>query len=191
MKIGLFFGSFNPIHIGHLIIANYMATQTDLEQVWFVVSPHNPLKPKKTLARDRDRLNMVQNAIENNPKLKANNIEFKMPQPSYTIDTLAVLSDKYPQHRFTLIMGSDNLVSLPKWKNPEIILERYSIYVYARPNFEAGEFANHTNVKIFNAPMMDISATYIRECIQKGRSIEYLVPTSVLEYIEASRLYKL
>ena len=190
MKIGLFFGSFNPIHVGHLIIANYMATQTDLEQVWLVVSPHNPLKPKKTLARDRDRLNMVQNAVENNPKLKASDVEFKMPQPSFTIDSLTLLSDRYPQHQFTLIMGSDNLVSLPKWKNFEIILARHRIYVYARPDFESEQFKNHAGVEIFNAPMMDISATYIRDCIQKGKSIEYLVPDKVLQYIEEARLYK-
>ncbi len=190
MNVGLFFGSFNPIHVGHLIIANYMATQTDLEQVWLVVSPHNPLKPKKTLARDRDRLNMVQNAVENNPKLKASDVEFKMPQPSFTIDTLTLLTEKYPQHQFTLIMGGDNLVSLPKWKNFEIILARYRIYVYARPDFESEQFKNHTDVEIFNAPMMDISATYLRDCIQKGKSIEYLVPDKVLQYIEEAGLYK-
>jgi nicotinate-nucleotide adenylyltransferase len=206
LKIGLFFGSFNPIHVGHLIIANFMATQTDLDQVWLVVSPHNPLKPKKTLARDRDRLNMVQNAVENNTRLKVTDIEFKMPQPSYTINTLSVLSDKFPQHSFTLIMGGDNLAGLHKWKNFEIILAQYRIYVYARMSdvecrasedsltsdiqHPTSDIQNHPNVKIFNAPLMDISATYIRNCVQKNVSIEYLVPETVLKYIEEAGLYK-
>ena len=167
-----------------------MATQTDLEQVWLVVSPHNPLKPKKTLARDRDRLNMVQNAVENNARLKATDIEFKMPQPSYTIDTLSVLKDKFPQHSFTLIMGGDNLAGLQKWKNFEIILAQYRIYVYSRPGFESGQFDTHKNVKTFKAPLMDISATYIRDCIRKNVSIEYLVPEIVLKYIDEAGLYK-
>jgi nicotinate-nucleotide adenylyltransferase len=190
MKIGLFFGSFNPIHVGHLIIANFMATHTDLQQVWLVVSPHNPLKPKSTLARDRDRLNMVKAAVDDNPKLKASDIEFKLPVPSYTIDTLAYLEEKYPQHTFTLIMGGDNLGSLHKWKNHEKILRGYDIYVYKRPQFELGDLATHNRVKLFDAPMMDISATYIRQCLLEGKSIQYLVSDAVKTYLEESNIYK-
>jgi nicotinate-nucleotide adenylyltransferase len=190
MKIGLFFGSFNPIHVGHLIIANYMATQTDLAQVWLVVSPQNPLKLKNTLARDRDRLNMVRIAIEDNPQLKASDIEFKLPIPSYTIDTLAHLEEKYPQHEFALIMGGDNLGSLQKWKNYEKILRGYDIYVYKRPQFDLGEFATHPRVKLFDAPMMDISATYIRQCLVEGKSVQYLVTDGVKKYLEESKIYK-
>jgi nicotinate-nucleotide adenylyltransferase len=189
MKIGLFFGSFNPIHVGHLIIANYMATQTDLQQVWLVVSPQNPLKPKNTLARDRDRLNMVELAIGENTLLRASNIEFKLPKPSFTIDTLAYLGEKYPQHEFTLIMGGDNIGSIHKWKNYEILLRDYDIYVYKRPNYDMGEWANQTRVKAFEAPLMEISATYIRNCLVEGKSVQYLVPDKVKEYLEESKLY--
>ena len=189
MKIGLFFGSFNPVHIGHLIIANYMATQTDLQQVWLVVSPQNPLKPKNTLARDRDRLNMVQVAIGDNPLLKASNIEFKLPKPSFTIDTLVYLAEKYPQHQFTLIMGGDNIGSIHKWKNYELLLRGYDIYVYKRPNYDMGEWATQPRVKVFEAPLMEISATYIRNCLTTGKSVQYLVPDSVKTYLEESQLY--
>jgi nicotinate-nucleotide adenylyltransferase len=189
MKIGLFFGSFNPIHVGHLIIANYMATQTDLQQVWLVVSPQNPLKPKNTLARDRDRLNMVQLAIGDNPLLRASDIEFKLPKPSFTIDTLAYLAEKYPQHEFTLIMGGDNIGSIHKWKNYELLLRGYNIYVYKRPNYDMGEWANQARVKVFEAPLMEISATYIRQCLVDGKSVQYLVPDNVKQYLEESRLY--
>lgn len=189
MKIGLFFGSFNPIHVGHLIIANFMATQTDLQQVWLVVSPQNPLKPKNTLARDRDRLNMVQLAVDDNPKLKASNIEFDLPKPSYTIDTLAYLAEKYPQHEFSLIMGGDNIATLHKWKNYELILRGYDIYVYRRPNIDLGDLATHERVKLFDAPLMDISATYIRNCLTSGKSIQYLVPDVVLTYLTETKIY--
>lgn len=189
MKIGLFFGSFNPIHVGHLIIANYMATQTDLEQVWLVVSPQNPLKPKNSLARDRDRLNMVQLAIEDNKLLKASDIEFKLPKPSFTIDTLTYLSEKYPQHELVLIMGGDNLATLHKWKNYEQILRGYSIYVYKRPQYDLGELSTHPKVHLFDAPLMEISATYIRQCLQQGKTIQYLVTDPVLKYLSESKLY--
>ena len=190
MKIGLFFGSFNPIHIGHLIIANYMATQTDLEQVWFVVSPQNPLKNKASLARDHDRLYLVRIAIEDNPLLKASDIEFGLPKPSYTIDTLTYLWEKYPQHEFTLIMGGDNLGTLHKWKNHHLILERNQIYVYRRPGYDLGELAEHPHVRLFDAPLMQISASYIRKCVRNGQSIQYLVPETVYEYISSSSLYR-
>jgi len=190
MKIGLFFGSFNPIHIGHLIIANYMATQTDLDRVWLVVSPQNPLKPKKTLARDHDRLHLVRLGIGENSKLKASDVEFGLPQPSYTIDTLAFLKEKHPEHQFVLIMGADNLGSLKLWKNYEQILADYDLYVYKRPAYELGEFADHPRVRIFETPPLDISATYIRDCIKNGKSIRYLVPEAVWEYLESGAMYR-
>ncbi|MEL6635289.1 MAG: nicotinate (nicotinamide) nucleotide adenylyltransferase [Bacteroidota bacterium] len=190
MKIGLFFGSFNPIHVGHLIIANYMATQTDLKQVWLVVSPQNPFKTKSSLARDYDRLHLVELAIEDNPALRASDIEFKLPKPSYTIDTLTYLREKYPQHEFALIMGGDNLATLPKWKNYEAILKYYSVYVYQRPQYEPGELSQHPQVRLFEAPLMQISASYIRRCIKAGHSIQYLVPTPVFDYLNSSHLYR-
>lgn len=189
-KTGLFFGSFNPVHIGHLIIANYMATQTDLKQVWFVVSPHNPLKAKQSLARDRDRLHLVRLAIGDNPRLRASDIEFKLPQPSYTIDTLTHLKEKYPDRSFALIMGSDNLATLHKWKNYELILRDYELYVYRRPDTPPTELEQHPNVHCFDAPMMHLSATYIRDCIKAGKSVQYLVPEPVFEYLESSGLYR-
>jgi len=190
MKIGLFFGSFNPVHIGHMIIANYMATQTDLDQLWMVVSPQNPLKAKSTLARDYDRLHLVRLAIDNNTNLKASNIEFDLPKPSYTIDTLTYLREANPEHEFALIMGGDNLGTLHKWKNYELILRDYQVYVYKRPNYDLGELATHPSVKLFEAPLMQISASYIRKCIQQGHSIQYLVPEPVYEYLSSSSLYR-
>jgi len=190
MKIGLFFGSFNPIHVGHLIIANYMATHTDLKQVWLVVSPQNPLKQKTSLARDYDRLHLVRLAVEENPKLKASNIEFDLPKPSYTVDTLAYIKEKYPTKEFVLIMGGDNLGTFHKWKNYEVILKNHQIYVYSRPKYELGALANHESVSLFEAPLMDISASYIRKHIKDGKSVEYLVTPPVFEYLKASQLYK-
>ncbi len=190
MKIGLFFGSFNPVHVGHTIIANYMATHTDLDQVWLVVSPQNPLKTKATLARDYDRLHLVQLAIGDNPRLRASNIEFSLPKPSYTIDTLTYLKEKYPNHEFVLIMGGDNLSTLHKWKNYKRILSDYSIYLYKRPRYDLGEMENHPHVHHFEAPLLDISATYIRQCIKDGKSVQYLVPDAVFEYLEGSTMYK-
>lgn len=190
-KVGLFFGSFNPIHIGHLIIAEYMATRTDLDQVWLVVSPHNPLKKRSTLAKDFDRLHMVRLALEDNPKLKVTNIEFSLPKPSYTIDTMVYLHEKYPQHEFALIMGGDNLVSLHKWKNFNLLLERYPIHVYKRSGSEAEvPFNEKADIRLHDVPMMDISSTYIRKSIVAGKSIRYLVPESVYEYLDGSNLYK-
>lgn len=190
MKIGLFFGSFNPVHTGHLIIANFMAENTDLDQVWLVVTPHNPHKVKQSLAPDYDRYHLVHLAIDDNPKLRASNIEFTLPKPSYTIDTLTYLREKYPMHQFTLIMGGDNLATLNKWKNYELILRDYEVYVYQRPQYEAGELAEHPQVKQFEAPLLQISASYIRKCIQQGLSIRYLVPDPVFEYLQTSHLYR-
>jgi len=190
MKIGLFFGSFNPIHVGHLIIANFMATHTDLSEVWMVVTPQNPLKKKSTLARDHDRLHLVRLATDDNPIIKASNIEFDLPKPSYTIDTLTYLSEAHPKKKFVLIMGGDNLGTLHKWKNYEQILKYYEVYVYQRPNYDLGKLATHSSVSIFEAPLMQISASYIRKCIKVGKSIQYLVPEKVFEYLSTSNLYR-
>lgn len=167
-----------------------MATQTDLDQLWLVVSPQNPLKPKKTLARDYDRLHMVRLAVDDNPKLRAMDIEFKLPKPSYTIDTLVYLKEKYPQHDFVLIMGGDNLGSLHKWKNYEILLRDYQIYVYQRPSYDLGDLQTHPNIHLFDAPMMNISASYIRKCIREGYSVQYLVSEQVFEFLDSSSLYR-
>jgi nicotinate-nucleotide adenylyltransferase len=190
MKIGLFFGSFNPIHIGHLIIANFISENTDLEQVWFVVSPHNPLKNKDTLANDYDRLHLVTLATANNPNLIPSDIEFNLPKPSYTVDTLAYAKDKFPKNTFVLIMGGDNVETLHKWKNYEYILAHYEIYVYNRPNTNVSNYQNMPNIKFFDVPLMDISSTFIRKQIQLGRSIRYLVADKVQEELEKSDLYK-
>lgn len=189
-KTGLFFGSFNPIHVGHLIIANYMATQTDIEEVWFVVSPQNPFKEKKSLAKDYDRLHLVRLAIENNPNFRASDIEFDLPKPSYTIDTLAVLSEKFPKREFVLIMGGDNLQTIHKWKNADVLMKNYGIYVYKRPEYDLSAVPEYANVEIFEAPMMSISASYIRKCIRTDKSIEYLVTPPVFKYIQNSNLYQ-
>jgi nicotinate-nucleotide adenylyltransferase len=190
MKIGLFFGSFNPVHIGHLIIANYMATQTDLERVWLVVSPQNPLKPKKTLARDYDRLHLTRLGIGDNPRLEVSNVEFNLPKPSFTIDTLTHLKEKYPEREFALIMGGDNLATLHLWKNYEQLLAGYDIYVYRRPGIALGPYESHPRVRVVEAPLLDISATYIRECLRNGKSVRYLVPDAVFEYLESGQLYR-
>ncbi len=189
-RIGLFFGSFNPIHSGHLIIAQHMLEYADVDKIWFVVSPHNPLKPRKTLARDADRLHMVRLAIDDNPGFHASNIEFSLPKPSYTVDTLAYLKDQYPDHAFSLIMGGDNLASLAKWKNYEILLRDYSILVYRRPGSGDTPFDDHPSVRFFEAPQLDISATFIREQISNGKSIRYLVPDPVHDYLDGGSLYR-
>ena len=188
--MGLFFGSFNPVHVGHMIIANYMATQTDLEEVWMVVSPHNPLKPKKTLARDHDRLHLVRLAIGDNPRLKASDVEFGLPQPSYTVDTLSYLKEKYPNRQFALIMGGDNLATLHKWKNYELLLRDHEIFVYQRPSHDLGELQQHPSIKIVEAPLMQISASYIRRCLKAGQSVQYLVPDAVYRYLEEVAIYR-
>ena len=188
--IGLFFGSFNPIHIGHLIIAEYMADRTDLKQVWFVVSPHNPLKSQASLAKDYDRLHMVHLAVEDNPKLRASNIEFSLPKPSYTIDTMAYLHEKYPDDQFSLIMGSDNLENIHKWKNYEVLLERYPINIYQRPGSEKLEPPHGAKVFMHEVPLLYISSTHIRKLIRDGHSIRYLVPESVYQFLDGSHLYR-
>jgi nicotinate-nucleotide adenylyltransferase len=191
MNIGLFFGSFNPVHTGHMIIAQHLANLGDLDQIWMVVSPHNPLKPKVSLANDYDRLHLVNLAVEDNPKIKSSNIEFNLPKPSYTIDTLAYLKEKYPQHIFSLIMGSDNLDSLPKWKHYELILQDHKIYIYNRPDTSTDNpLRTHSNVILCLAPLIHISSTEIRRMIADGLSVRYLVPDKVYEELELSRLYK-
>lgn len=189
MKIGLFFGSFNPIHVGHLIVANVMATTTDLQQVWFVVSPQNPFKKNKQLLHEFDRLDMVEKAISDNALLKATDVEFHLPRPSYTINTLVTLSEKFPQHEFKLIMGEDNLAQFPNWKNYEKILEYYGLYVYPRPNSEKTDLVEHPQVRMVAAPLLDISATFIRECIRTHKPIRYMTPEPVESYIRAKGFY--
>ena len=190
MHIGLFFGSFNPIHVGHTVLANYMASFTDLEQVWFVVSPHNPLKEKASLLNQNQRLQMVNLAIEDNPLFKSSNIEFGLPQPSYTVNTLAHLHEKHPQHTFSLIMGEDNLQSFTKWKNYEEILKNHVIYVYPRPNCDSTEFKTHKHIVFTEAPLMDISSTFIRQAIKNKKNISCFMPQKVWEYCDEMNFYK-
>lgn len=191
MKIGLYFGSFNPVHIGHLIIAEYVHQHTDLKQIWFVVSPQNPLKPSQTLLNEYDRLNLVNVAIEENDHFRAVDIEFKLPKPSYTINTLSYLQEKYPQHDFTVIMGSDSYLNLPNWKNYQVLIENYSFVVYQRPGFLLEKKENTNNrFQFLNAPFLDISATFIRKQIALNKSVRYLVPDKVFEEIESCGYYK-
>lgn len=190
MKIGLFFGSFNPIHVGHLVIAEHMASRTDLDQIWLVVSPHNPLKDKSSLANDYDRLHLVNMAIDDNDNLRSSNIEFGLPKPSYTVDTLEYLKEKHPSHDFSLIMGGDNIASLHKWKNYERLIENYRIFVYKRPGFEFPTNLANANIEVVEAPMMNISASFIRKSIKEGKSVRYLLHPAVLEQIEKSTLYR-
>ena len=189
MKIGLFFGSFNPIHNGHLIIANYICEVTDLDKVWLVVSPQNPLKQKEALLKEQDRLHLINLALENNTSLKASNIEFKLPRPSYTIDTLIYLKEKYPQHTFSLIMGSDNLATLHKWKNYQLLLDGYEILVYKRRGFDENPYPNN-RVRMLDFPYLDISATFIRDNIKQGISMQFFLPEGVWEYIKVNNLYR-
>lgn len=190
MKIGLFFGSFNPVHNGHMIIAGYMSEFTDLGQVWFVVSPHNPLKMKDSLLQDYHRMTLVKIAIGDNRKLKASDIEFKLPRPSYTIHTLTYLFEKFPEHQFVLILGSDNLESFKKWKNYEQILEQVELYVYPRKTSDGGDLINHEKVKIIPAPLMELSSSFIREAIVNKKDIRYMLPEKVWEYIDEMNFYK-
>lgn len=189
MKIGLFFGSFNPIHVGHLIIANTVVEDTDVERVWFVVSPLNPFKSSNSLLHEFDRMDMVRMAIEDNFNLEATDVEFNMPKPSYTSDTLAYLTDKYPQHDFKLIIGEDNLHHFPKWKNHAVILEQYGMYVYPRPNARPSALREHPNVEFVEAPMVDISATFIRRRLKAYKTIRYLVPDKVADLIAIRKFY--
>src|SRR5690606_27329763 len=189
-RIGLFFGSFNPIHTGHIIIANYMANHTDLSEVWLMVSPHNPFKKKSSLANMYDRLEMVNLALEQAENIKSSDFEFRLQQPSYTIDTLTHLRERYPDKEFALIMGSDNLVNLNKWKNYEIILRDYKIYVYPRPNYQDEEMSIHPSITITDTPLMEISSTFIRKSIAANKNVKYFLPDSVIEFIDKKGLYR-
>ena len=192
MRIGLFFGSFNPIHIGHLVIADVMAHHTDLDQVWFVVSPQNPFKSSKSLLHEFDRLRMVELATADHYKFRATDVEFHLPKPSYTIDSMTCLSEKHPGHEFILIIGEDNLVHFHKWKNHQAILEHYGLYVYPRPRVAAEKIkVRHENIRYVAAPMLDISATFIRQSIKNNRSVRYLLPQSVAEHITSKHFYEL
>ena len=191
MKIGLYFGTFNPIHVGHLIIANYLVEFSDLDEVWLVVTPHNPHKQKNTLLNDYHRLELVRLATEDYPKLRPSNIEFNLPQPNYTVDTLVHLEEKYPKHEFSLIMGEDNLNSFHKWKNYEIILERYNIYVYPRitSDIEKNQLVNHPRVHKIAAPIIEITSTFIRNGIKQKKNIKPMLPEKVWEYIDKGLFY--
>ena len=191
MKVGLFFGSFNPVHVGHLVLANYMLEFTDLERVWFVISPHNPLKKKASLLHERHRLQLVQAAIGNNNRMKASDVEFRLPQPSYTVNTLAHLQEKYPGHRFALIMGADNLAGFHKWKNYEAILEHYELYVYPRQDgFPETELSAHPHVKLIPAPRIEISSTMIRQGIKDKKDLRYFLAPAVWDYIKEMHFYE-
>lgn len=189
MNIGLYFGSFNPIHIGHLIIANHVLNETSIERVWFVVSPQNPLKKSNSLLNEFDRLHMVRLAVQDDNRMKCSDIEFNLSRPSFTTNTLAFLSEKYPEHKFSIIMGSDSYQNLDKWKNFETIVSNYSIYVYKREGHEINKFWGNEPT-ILNAPLIQVSATQIRDYVKAGKSIRYLVPEIVREEIETRKFYK-
>ena len=192
MKIGLFFGTFNPIHVGHLIIANHMAEFTDLEEVWFVVTPHNPFKVKSSLLADHHRYRLVSETTDDYDKLKPSNIEFGLPQPSYTINTLVHLAEKHPEHDFNLIMGLDNLHTFPKWKNSEVILRDYEIYVYPRVSEKKDlpELLNHEKVHLIDAPIVEISSTFIRKAVKEQKDIRALMPFKAWKYMDEMNFYK-
>jgi len=189
MKIALYFGSFNPVHTGHLIIGSHVLSHCKVDRLWFVVSPHNPLKESSSLLNENHRLHLLQIAIEHEPKFKASNIEFSMPRPSYTIDTMVYLQEKYPQHEFCIVMGSDSFQNIKKWKNYQQLLSQYKIIVYRRPGFEINP-ASGGEIEIAEAPLLDISSTYIRSLVKQKKSIRYLVPDEVLNEILASGYYK-
>ena len=190
MKVGLFFGSFNPIHIGHMAIAQYMLEHTALEKIWFVVSPQNPFKTKESLLDQQHRLTIVRIAVEDDPNMQASNIEFNLPIPSYTVDTLTYLREAHPDIDFALIMGKDNLVHFHKWKNHESILEHHNIYVYPRPYCKACEMEKHEKVQLTKAPLMDISAEFIRKSIREKKEVSYFLPQKIYEYIDEMNFYK-
>ncbi len=189
-NIGLFFGSFNPIHNGHMAIANYIIEYTDIKELWFVISPHNPLKEKASLLHQNDRYQMVVEAIDAEPRFRASTIEFNLPQPSYTINTLVHLQEKYPKNKFSLIMGEDNLATFHKWKNYERILAQCDVLVYPRPNCEKTPFHHHPKVKITAAPQVEISSTFIRNAIKENKNVQYFVPEKVWKYMMDMGYYK-
>jgi len=189
MKIGLYFGSFNPVHIGHLIITNHVLNETDLDKIWFVVSPQNPFKQNNSLLNEYDRLHLLRTAIEDDPRMKVSDIEFYLPKPSYTINTLTYLKEKYPEQDFFLIMGSDSFQNIDKWKNYETIINNYKIYVYKRKGFDLKD-NNNEAIKLLDAPLLEISATNIRQLVKQGKSIRYMVPEKIREEIEGNLFFK-
>lgn len=189
MHIGLFFGSFNPIHTGHLIVANHIVEHTEIDKLWFVVSPHNPLKDSHTLLNEYDRLHLVRLGIEDNPKFRASNIEFQLAKPSYTIDTLTYLTEKFPLERFSVIMGSDSFQNIHRWKNFEQLVKNYAIIIYKRPGFDITE-THGADLTIMEAPLLSISSTFIRNQVKEKKSIRYLVPDAVGAYIEENNYFR-
>jgi nicotinate-nucleotide adenylyltransferase len=187
---GLYFGSFNPIHIGHLAIANYFVEFANLNELWFIISPQNPLKEKNTLLPEYQRFELVNRALRDYPKFKVSNIEFALPQPSYTVDTLAYLDEKYPDRKFALIIGEDNLSSFHKWKNFEQLLAERKFLVYPRPNCKKSKFHNHPNVILMDAPYMEISSGFIRDSIKQGKDIRFFLPEKTWEYIDEMNFYR-
>ncbi len=189
MKIGLFFGSFNPVHIAHLIIANHVLNETDIEKIWFVVSPQNPFKSENSLLNEFHRLHLVRLATEDDNRIKASDIEFGLPKPSYTVNTMTYLTEKHPEHEFCIITGSDGFQNISKWKNYEVLVKNYSFYIYKRPGFEITD-THGASLFLMDAPLLELSATRIRKYIQEGKSVRYMVPDKVLEEIERGGYYK-
>jgi nicotinate-nucleotide adenylyltransferase len=189
-EIGLFFGTFNPIHLGHVIIAGYMLEFTSIDELWFVVTPHNPHKQKSSLLNDYTRLELVRLAIGENHKLRVSDVEFGLSQPSYTASTLAFLHEKYPEYNFALIMGEDNIENLHKWHNYEYLLNEHKVYVYPRMRELKVERVVHSNVEYTEAPIIELSSSFIRKAIKEGRNVDYMMPTAVAEYIHKSNLYR-
>lgn len=191
MKVGLFFGTYNPVHVGHMVIANYMVEFTDLDQVWMVVTPQNPFKQKESMLKDYDRLHLMRLAIGDDERLKASDIEFGLKQPNYTSDTLAYLKEKFSEYNFALIMGADNLNHFHKWKNHELILENHDLYVYPRlDSNEGGELRQHFKVNYVEAPVMKISSSFIRKAISEGKKVNHYMPKEVAAYVEEMNLYR-
>ena len=190
IKTGLYFGSFNPIHVGHMAIANFMVEYTEIDQLWFVVSPHNPLKKKKTLLDDYQRLELVNRSIGDDLRFRASKVEFNLPKPSYTIDTLAYLSEKYPTHQFFILMGTDNLENIHKWKNADVLLENYDIIVYPRHGFNPESAKKYPRVQVANAPLMEISSTFIRNAIKEGKDVRHFIPYRTWDYMQQMNFYK-
>ncbi|RYZ20230.1 MAG: nicotinate-nucleotide adenylyltransferase [Sphingobacteriales bacterium] len=189
MHIGLYFGSFNPIHIGHLIVANHIVENTEVDKVWFVVSPHNPLKDAHSLLNEYHRLHLVEIAIGDNTKFRASNVEFHLPKPSFTIDTLTYLAEKFPLEKFSIILGSDSFQNIHRWKNYENLVANYTFIVYNRPGFDVKE-THGADITVMDAPLLQISSTYIRQQIKTGKSVRYLLPEQVFKYIDDNRYYK-
>ncbi len=189
-RIGLYFGSFNPIHTGHLIIAQHFLNSTDLQEIWLVVSPQNPFKPSQTLLNEDHRLHLARLGVGENPRLRVSDVEFHLPKPSYTSTTLVYLEEKYPQYTFSLLMGSDSFQNLPNWHNADFILEQYPIYIYERPGFPVTSLPPGGKGVVLKAPLLDISASHIRRLLQQRKSITYLVPREVEQECEKNRYYR-